>query len=82
MKAKSHVLDEDAIVEKLIPKIEERVREDIILGIITSLEEQLYPPEEAFKEDFIERVKNAGKSSGKVFKTKKELEAHLRSIGG
>jgi hypothetical protein len=82
MKAKSQVFNKDAIVEKLIPKIKERVRKDIIRGIITSLEEQLYPPEENFKEDFIERVKKAGKSSGKVFKTKRKLEAHLRSIGG
>lgn len=82
MKAKSYVLDEDAIIEKLMPKIEERVRADIIRGIIASLEDQLYPPEESFKESFIERVKSAGKSKGKVFKTKREFEAHLRNIGG
>ncbi|MDI6801849.1 MAG: hypothetical protein QMD01_07360 [Thermodesulfovibrionales bacterium] len=82
MKAKSRVLDEDAIVERLIPKIEDRVRADIIRGIIASLEEQLYPSEESFRKSFVERVKKAGKSKGAIFKTKKELEAHLRSIGG
>jgi len=82
IKAKHHVLNEDAIVEKLIPKIEERVRTDIIRSIIASLEDQLYPPEESFKESFIEKMKIAGKGKGKVFKTKRELESHLRSIGG
>lgn len=82
MKAKSQVFNEDAIVEKLIPKIEERVRADIIRSIITSLEEQLYPPEESFRQTFVEHVKKTGKSKGKLFKTKKELQAHLRSIGG
>jgi len=37
MKAKSQVFNEDAIVEKLIPKIKERVREGIIRGIIMPL---------------------------------------------
>ncbi len=82
MKAKSPVLDEDAIVEKLIPKIEGRVRTDIIRSIISSLEEQLYPPEESFRESFVEHVKKAGKSKGKLFKTKKQLEVHLKSLGG
>lgn len=82
MKAKSQVFNEDAILEKLIPKIEERVRADIIRSIITSLEEQLYHPEESFRQTFVEHVKKTGKSKGKLFKTKKELEAHLKSIGG
>lgn len=82
MKAKSQVFNEDAIVEKLMPKIEERVRVDIIRGIITSLEEHIYPPEESFRQRFVEHVKKTGKSKGKLFKTKRELEVHLRDIGG
>lgn len=82
MKAKVDVINEEALIERLLPKIEGRVREDIIRGIISSLEDQLYPPEESFKESFVERVKKASKSKGKLFKTKKDLEAHLRSING
>ena len=74
MKAKSQVFNEDAIVEKLMPKIEERVRVDIIRGIITSLEEHIYPPEESFRQRFVEHVKKTGKSKGKLFKTKGSLK--------
>ncbi len=82
MKTKSRVLDEDAIVEKLIPKLERRLRTDIIRSIIDSLEGQLYPPEESFRKSFVEHVKKAGKSKGELFKTRKDLEAHLKAIGG
>lgn len=80
MKAKGHVLDEDALVERLLPKIEERIRTDVVRSLITALEEQIYPPEEALREEFLTRVKKASKSKGKVFKTSKELEAHLKSL--
>jgi hypothetical protein len=80
MKAKSHVIDEDALVERLLPKIEERVRTDVIRSLISALEEQIYPPEEAFREEFIKRVEKASKSTGKVFRSTKELEAHLKSL--
>jgi hypothetical protein len=80
MKTKSHVIDEDALVERLLPKIEERVRTDVIRSLISALEEQIYPPEEAFREEFIKRVEKASKSTGKVFRSTKELEAHLKSL--
>jgi len=80
VKAKSHVIDEDALVERILPKIEERVREDVVRSLISALEEQTYPPEEKFRKEFVARVKKAGKSKGKVFRTTKELETHLRSL--
>jgi hypothetical protein len=80
MKAKGHVIDEDALVERLLPKIEERVKTDVVRSLISALEEQIYPPEEMFREEFVKRVKKASKSKGKIFKTSKELEAHLKNL--
>ena len=82
MKAKSQVIDENALIKKLVPKIEERIRADVIRSLISALEEQLYPPEAAFREDFVRRVEKAAQSKGKIFRTKKDLAAHLNSIGG
>lgn len=81
MKTKSQVLDENALIEKLLPKIEKRVRTDVIRSLISALEEQLYPPEAAFRDDFVRRVEKTAQSKGKIFRTKKELAAHLNSIG-
>ncbi|MBI5102012.1 MAG: hypothetical protein HZB33_09300 [Nitrospirae bacterium] len=81
MKTKSQVIDESALIEKLIPKIEERIRTDVIRNLISALEEQLYPSEDAFRQDFVRRAEKATKSKGKIFRTKKELAAHLNSIG-
>jgi len=81
MKAKGQVIDENALIDKLLPKIEERVRADVIGCLISALEEQLYPAEDAFRQDFVKRIEKASKNKGKLFKTKKELEAHLRTIG-
>lgn len=78
MKSKSQVIDENALIEKLVPKIEERIRADVIRGLISALEEQLYPSEDAFREDFVRRVEKAARSKGKVFSTKKELAAHFK----
>jgi hypothetical protein len=73
MKTKSQVIDENALIEKLVPKIEERITADVIRSLISALEEQLYPPEAAFREDFVKRVEKATMSKGKIFRTKKEL---------
>lgn len=80
MKARSHVIDEDALIEKLLPKIEERIRTDVVRSLISALEDQIYPPEEAFRGEFVKRVERAGKSKGKIFKTAKDLEVHLKSL--
>ncbi len=62
--------------------MEERIRAEVIRSLISAIEEQLYLPEDAFREDFVRRVEKATKSKGKLFRTKKELAAHLNSIGG
>ncbi|HTR45489.1 MAG TPA: hypothetical protein VMH06_07240 [Thermodesulfovibrionales bacterium] len=80
MKAKGQVIDENALIDKLLPRIEERVRADVIGRLISALEEQLYPPEGAFRDDFVRRVEKTAKSKGKIFRTKKDLAAHLKGI--
>jgi len=80
MKARSHVIDEDALVERLLPKIEERVKADVVRSLISALEDQMYPPEIAIKEEFVKRVEKASRGKGRVFKTTKELESHLKSL--
>ena len=82
MKARTYYIDENALIEKLLPKIEEKVRTDVIKNLISALEDQLYPHENAFKEGFITRVKKAAKGKGKVFKTASDLEVYLKNIGG
>ena len=73
MKAKGQVIDESALIDKLLPKIEERVRADVIGRLISALEEQLYPPEDAFRQEFVKRIEKTSKGKGKIFRTKKEL---------
>ena len=38
-------VDEEELVERLVPRIEERIRYKIVRGIINALEEEFYPPE-------------------------------------
>ena len=40
------MVEEGQLVERLAPKIEERIRYKIVKSIIDALEEQFYPPEE------------------------------------
>lgn len=54
-------VDEEELVKHITPKIEERVRFEVIQSIINALEEQCYPPEEMIREEFIKEVKEAEK---------------------
>lgn len=53
-------------------------------SIIDALEEQFYPPEEMFREEFIERLKEAEKrvkeGKSKSFKDANELNEFLDSL--
>lgn len=80
MKAKSYAIDEDALVERILPKIEERVKADVLKSLVSALEAEMYPPEEAFRDEFVKRVEKASKSKGRAFKTVKELKVHLKSL--
>ena len=55
------MISEAELVDRLAPMMEERVRYKVVRSIIDTLEEQCYPPEEMFREEFIKRVKEAGK---------------------
>ncbi len=81
MKLKNHIINEDDLIEKILPKIEERVKTKVVRSIICALEDQIYPSEETFKKEFIKRVKKAGKSKGKIFRTAKDLEVYLKNLG-
>jgi len=53
------MIEEEELVGRLAPKIEERIRYKIVRSIVDALEEQCYPPEEMFREEFIKRVEEA-----------------------
>ncbi len=75
---------EEQLLKHLIPKIEERMEERlryrIVQSIIDALEEQVYPPEEMIREDFIKSVEEAEKEQGKVFRDVKELKQYLEGL--
>jgi hypothetical protein len=79
-----NTLDEEALVERLAPKIEERIRYKIVRSVIDALAEEFYPPEELLREDFVKRVEaaeervKAGKS--RSFKDGNELMAFLERL--
>ena len=43
-------------------------------------EEQFYPPEEMFREEFVKSVEEAEKESGRIFKDREELKEYLESL--
>jgi hypothetical protein len=77
-------LDEEALVERLAPKIEERIRYTIVQSIINALAEEFYPPEEQLREDFVKRVEAAEKrvkaGTARSFKDGDELMAFLERL--
>lgn len=75
-------IKEKQFIERVVPRIEERVQHRIIQNIIDALEEQFYPPEEMIREEFIKSVEEAEKEGGKVFKDLKELKKYLESLAG
>ena len=78
------MISEAKLVERLAPMVEGKVRYKVVRSIIDTLEEQCYPPEEMFREEFIKRVEEAEKrvKEGKVrsFKNANELNAFLERL--
>lgn len=74
------MINEDELVNRLVPKIEERIQYKIVKSIINILEEEFYPPEEMIRSEFIEAVKDAEKEDGIVFKDADELGAYLEKL--
>jgi hypothetical protein len=77
-------LDEEALVERLAPKIEERIRYKLVRSIIDALAEEFYPPEELLREDFVKRVEAAEQrvkaGTARSFKDSNELKAFLERL--
>ncbi len=74
------MVEEGQLVERLAPRIEERIRYKIVRSIIDALEEQFYPPEEMFREEFVKSVEEAEKESGRIFKDREGLKEYLESL--
>ncbi len=51
--------EEQMLVMKLAPVLENNLRYKIIRSIIDALEEQTYPPEDMLQEDFIRSIQEA-----------------------
>lgn len=75
---------EDEVIERLIPRIEERVTYKVIQGVIDALEEQFYPPEDMIRQEFIDEIHDAEKrierGEGKSFKDRNELKRFLDDL--
>jgi len=82
MRSAGMYVDEEALIKRLAPRLEERITYNVIQSIVETLEESFYPPEDMIREEFIQEVKEAEKEEGKVFKNIEELRQHLESLGG
>ncbi|VVB97819.1 Uncharacterised protein [uncultured archaeon] len=74
------MISEEELINRIAPKIEERIQYKIIKSIIHTLEEEFYPPEEMIRKEFIKAVKEAEKGNGIAFKDTDELHAYLESL--
>ena len=74
------MINEEELIARLAPKIEERIQYKIVKSIINILEEEFYPPEEMIRTDFIEAVRDAENEKGTTFKNTDELDAYLESL--
>ena len=59
--------DEEKLIEKITPGIEEKVRYDVVQSIIGVLEEQFYPPEEMIREEVIKEIEEVAKGKSRVY---------------
>lgn len=54
------------IIKQITPKIEERIKFEVIKTITDALKEQFYPPEEMIREEFIKEVEEAEREKSKL----------------
>jgi len=77
-------ITEEKIVERLIPRIEERVTYTVVQNVIDALEEQIYPPEDMIREELIDEIKEAEKrireGKGRSFEKIRELKDFLEQL--
>lgn len=75
-----YAVNEEELLKRLVPKVEERVASRIVQRIIDALKEELYPPEAMIREEFINEIEKAEKEKGKTFKSADELESYLKGL--
>ncbi|MEM2726942.1 MAG: hypothetical protein QXV61_01625 [Archaeoglobaceae archaeon] len=51
----------DEIIDQIAERVEEKIRYRIIRSIIEALEEEFYPPEDLFSDEFVKEVELAEK---------------------
>jgi len=73
-------VNEDELLERLVPKIESRISSKIVQRIIDALKEELYPPEDMIREEFVKEIEEAEKEKGKTLKNIVELESYLKGL--
>lgn len=81
-------INKEKLAAELAPEVErlveERIKFRIVQSIVDTLEENFYPPEEMFKQEFVKSVEEAEKrvKGGKSlkFKSKEELEYWLNKL--
>ncbi len=73
-------INEDELLDKLIPKIDARISSRIAQKIIDALKDELYPPEEMIRDEFIKEIEKADKEKGVTFKNRDELESYLKGL--
>ncbi|OQX18289.1 MAG: hypothetical protein BWK75_06775 [Candidatus Altiarchaeales archaeon A3] len=73
-------INEEQFIERITPKIEEKIKYDVVQSIISVLEEQFYPPEERIREEVIidieETEKEITEGKSKVY-SYEEFRKHL-----
>jgi transcriptional regulator CtsR len=73
-------VNEEELLERLVPRVESRISSKIVQRIIDALKEELYPPEDMIREEFVKEIEEAEKEKGKTFKNIVELESYLKGL--
>ena len=76
----NYTINEDELLERLVPKIESRISSKIVQRIIDALNEELYPSEDMIRKEFVIEIEKAEKEKGKTFKNIVELESYLKGL--
>ena len=83
-RGEEEMMEEEELVERVASRIESRIEErikySVVRSIVDALEEEFYPPEEMFRDEFVKRVEEAEKEGGRVFKDREELKEYLERL--
>jgi len=73
-------VNEEELLEILVPRVESRISSKIVQRIIDALREELYPPEDMIREEFVNEIEEAETEEGITFKNINELESYLKGL--